>query len=74
MNKLVDEYNNTHHHSIDKKPIGAGYSVLTEEIETNPKSPKFKVGDTVRITKYNNILQKATPEIHQEKYLRLILC
>ena len=37
LNKLVDQYNNTYHYSIDKKPVNADYSVLTEKIETNPK-------------------------------------
>ena len=52
LDKLVDEYNNTYHRSIGKKSIDADYSALTEEIETNPKAPKFKVRDRVRITKY----------------------
>ena len=50
LNKLVDQYNNTYHHSINKKPINADYSALTEKIERNPKAPKFKVNDRVRIT------------------------
>ena len=28
------------------------------KIETNPKAPKFKAGDRVRITKYKNIWSK----------------
>ena len=32
LNKLVDEYNNN---------VDAAYSALLEEIETNPKAPKF---------------------------------
>ena len=52
LNKLVDQYNNTYHHSINKKPINADCSALTEKIETNPKAPKFKVKYRVRITKY----------------------
>ena len=54
LNKLVDQYNNTYHHAIGKKPINADYSALTEKIETNPEAPKFKVNDKVRITKYKN--------------------
>ena len=50
LNKLVHQYNNTCHHFINKKPIDANYSTLTEKIETNPKSLKFKVNDRVRIT------------------------
>ena len=59
LSKLVDKYNNTYHHSIGKRSIDADYSALTEEIGTNPKSPTFKVGDRVRITKYKNILSKS---------------
>ena len=55
MNKLVEQYNNTYHHSIKKNPINADYSALTEKIETNLKPPKFKIDDRVRITQYKNI-------------------
>ena len=55
LNKLVDQYNNTYHHSINKEPINTVYSALTEKIEPNSKAPKFKVNDRVRITKYKNI-------------------
>ena len=53
FNKLVDEHNNTYHRSIGKKNIDSDYSDLTEELETNPEPPTFKVGDSVRITNYN---------------------
>ena len=53
-NKSVVKYNNTYHYSINKKPINADYSWLTEKTGTNPKVPKFKVNDRVRITKYEN--------------------
>ena len=33
MNKLADQYNNTDHHSINKKAINADYSASTENIE-----------------------------------------
>ena len=62
LNKLVDQYNNTYHHSINKKPINADYSALTEKIETNPKAPKFQVNDIVRITTYKNIFSKGYSE------------
>ena len=35
---------------------------MTEDIETNPKSPKFKVGDKVRITNYKSIFSKGYTE------------
>ena len=31
---------------------------MNETIETNPKAPKFKSDDRVRITKYKNIFSK----------------
>ena len=51
LNKLLDQYNNTYPHSINKKPINADYSALTDKIETNLKAPKFKVNYRVRSTK-----------------------
>ena len=51
-----------------KKPINAGYSALSEEIKTNLKAPKFKVGDEVRITKYENVFSK----IYAKKWWREI--
>ena len=62
MNKLVDQYNNTYHHSINKNPTNANYSTSTENIESNPKAPKFKVNDKVRITKYKNTFSKGYTE------------
>ena len=62
FNNLVDQCNNTYHHSINKKPINADCSALTEKIETNPKSPKYKVNYRVRVTKYKNIFRKGYTE------------
>ena len=38
-----------------KTTIDADYSALTKDIETNPKSPKLKVGGRININKYKNI-------------------
>ena len=59
LNKLVDKYKSTYHHSIGKKPINGNYSALTEEIETNPKSPKFKVCNRFSIINCKNIFSKS---------------
>ena len=48
---------------MGKNPFDTDYSVLIEEIEINPISPKFKVGDRIRITKYKIIFAKVTPSI-----------
>ena len=62
LNKFVDQYSNTYHHSINKKPINVDYSALTEKIEVNRKAAKFKVTDRVRIIKYKNIFSKGYTE------------
>ena len=33
--------------------------IMNESIERSPKDPKFKVTDTVRITKYKKMFSKA---------------
>ena len=74
LNKLVDQYNNTHHYSIGKKTVNADYSVLTEKSETNPKAPKFKVDDREsELLSIKLFLAKVTLKIGQEKYLFSIL-
>ena len=42
----MDQYNDTYHHSINKKSINADYSVSTKNIESNPKACKFKVNES----------------------------
>ena len=59
LNRLVDEYNNSYHRSIGKKPVDADYSSLAE---TNSKSPNFKVGVRFKIIKYRNIFSKGYTE------------
>ena len=58
LNKLVDQYNCTYHHSIGGKSINDNYSVLIEKIKTNSKNSKFEVNDRVRITNDKNIFSK----------------
>ena len=72
LNKLVNQYNTTYHHSTIKKPLNAVSYALTENIESNPEAPKFKVTNIVRITKYEKIFSTVL-KVGQEKYLLLIL-
>ena len=72
LNKLVNQYNITYHHSTIKKPLNAVSYALTENIESNPEAPKFKVTNIVRITKYEKIFNTVL-KVGQEKYLLLIL-
>ena len=72
MNKIVNQCNNTYHHFINKKPMNADYSTLTEKIETNSKAPKFKVNDRVRITEYKNIFSKDYTENWSRETLSIL--
>ena len=51
MLKVSRWIKNTCQNSIGEKSVDSDYSALAEEIETNPKAPKFKVDDSVRTTK-----------------------
>ena len=59
LNKLLHQYNDIYSHSVDKKPIDADYSALSEKIEPSHNVPQFKVGDKVWYTKYENIFSKS---------------
>ena len=59
LDDIVEKYNNTVHSSLKMKPkdiTDIKYVEYSEE--TNKKSPKFKVGDNVGISKYKNIFAK----------------
>ena len=58
LNMLVEQYNETSHGSIGKKPIDANCSTLTEETKTNSKSLIFKVGVRFSTAKHDNIFRK----------------
>ena len=62
LNKLVDQHSNSYHHSINWKYINADYSALTENLKKNPKVPKFKVNDRVRITSHTSTFSKGYTE------------
>ena len=58
LNKLVDQYNNTYHHSINKNLLMLIILLWLKKIVTNPKAPKFKVNDRVTITLHKIIFSK----------------
>ena len=54
-----------------------GKKLLTEEIETKPKAPKFKVGDKLgelKLLSTNIFFARVTIKIGQKEKLLLILC
>ena len=71
LDDIVKKYNSTVHSSIKMKPkdvTDIKYVEYSEE--TNEKSPKFKVGDNVRISKYKNIFAKGyTPNWSEEVFV-----
>ena len=52
---IVNEYNNTYHRIIKIKPLEVKSSTYNKN---NTESPKFKVGDNIRISKYKKYFCK----------------
>ena len=59
LENIVNKYNNTVHRTIKMKPIDVTFDSYAEYIKDfNEKDLGFKVGDSVRISKYKNIFAK----------------
>ena len=59
LDDIVNKYNNSVHRTIKMKPIDVtNHSFAESNEESNKKSPKQKVGDHARISKYKNIFAK----------------
>ena len=59
LDNIVNEYNNTYHRTIKMRPIEVRDNTYINSIkEVNDRDSKFKVGDDVRISKYQNIFVK----------------
>ena len=59
LDDIVNKYNNTVHRTIKMKPIDVTNDSFVEYNEdSNKKSPKYKVGGHLRISKYRNIFTK----------------
>ena len=59
LHDTVNIYNNTYHRTIKMKPADVKPSIYIDFNKENKKEdPKFKVGDNVRISKYQNIFCK----------------
>ena len=73
LNKLVDQYNNTYHLSINKEPINADDSALAGKFETNATALSLKLKIELELLIIRIFLVKVTMAIVQEKYLSWIL-
>ena len=71
LDDIVKRCNNTVHSSTKMKPKDVtDIKYVENSEETNKKSPKFKVGDNVRILKYKNIFAKGyTPNWSEEVFV-----
>ena len=71
LGDMVNKYNNTYHSTIKMKPVDVKSNTYIESSkEINNKNPKFKIGDTVRISKYKNIIAKDyTPNWSDEVFV-----
>ena len=59
LDNIVNKCNNAVHRTIKMKPIDVRDDSYAEyNKDFNKKDPKFKVGDDVRISKYQNIFVK----------------
>ena len=67
LDDVVNKYNNTKHSTIKMKPIDVRDNKTVHIDEHNEKRSRFKVGDTVRISKFKNIFAKGyTPNCSKE--------
>ena len=71
LDNIVNKYNNIYHSSIKINPKDVTDSVFVEyNEELNRKSPKFKIGDHVRISSYEYIFAKGyTPNYSEEIFV-----
>ena len=71
LDNVVNKYNNTKHSTIKMKPIDVKDNNKRVYIdEDNEKDSRFKVGDRVRISKFNNIFAKGyTPNWSKEIFI-----
>ena len=69
LNKFVDQYNNTYHHSTGKEPINGHYSALTEKLRQILELLNLKLVIESELLSIKLFLVKVTLIIGQEKYL-----
>ena len=59
LDDIVNKYNSTYHRTIKMKPVNVKSSTYIDfNKENNKESPKFKIGDNVKISKYKDIFAK----------------
>ena len=71
LHDIVNKYNNTYRNTIKAKPVDVkSNTYINSSKEINDKNPKFKIGDTARISKYKNVFAKGyTPNWSEEVFV-----
>ena len=71
LDDIVNKYNNTCHGKIKMKPVDVKSSTyIYSSKEINDEDPKSKIGDIVRISKYEKIFVKgSTPNWSQKVFV-----
>ena len=77
LDELTKNYNNTKHSSILMKPKDVNktnenmvWVTLYGHVMGELPLPKFRIGDTVRVSKYKSIFTKGYRQILQKKFLK----
>ena len=59
LDDVVNEYNNSYHSKIKMKATDVKTSTCIDfEVTNVDQNPKFRLGDSVRISKYTNLFAK----------------
>ena len=59
LDDIVNKYNNIYHSTIKTKPVDVkSNTYIDSNNEINNKDPEFKIGGTIRISKYKNSFEK----------------
>ena len=74
LDNLASEYNNTYQRTIKTKSVDVkSGSCIKYNIDSNDKDPKFKVGDHIKLSKYNNNFAKGYTPNWSEKATNTVL-
>ena len=70
VDDIVNKSKNKYHSTIRMKPVDVkSYTYISSSKEINNKNPKFKIGDIVKVSKYENYFWK---RLHSKQFWRSI--
>ena len=71
LDEIANKYNSTYHRKIKMKPADINLSMyINFNKEDNKDSPKFKIGNDLKISKYKNIFVKGyAPNSSEEVFV-----